>query len=51
MEKAKWLPPKYRGQHENGFPKSADYERENNYPILWNIRDGLKRECIANGEL
>ena len=25
------------------------YERENNYPISWNVTDGLKRDCIANG--
>lgn len=27
------------------------YERENNYPILWTVSDGLKRDCIANGKL
>jgi len=27
------------------------YERENNYPILWNVSDGLKRDCIYNGTL
>lgn len=26
------------------------YERENNYPILWNAIDGLKRDMIANGK-
>jgi hypothetical protein len=26
------------------------YERENNYPIMWNVTDGLKRDCIANGK-
>ena len=25
------------------------YEREKNYPILWNVSDGLKRDCVANG--
>ena len=25
------------------------WERENNYPVLWNVSQGLKRECIANG--
>ena len=24
------------------------YERENNYPILWNVRHGLKREMKEN---
>ena len=26
-------------------------EREKNYPILWAVSEGLKRECVANGEL
>lgn len=29
----------------------ALYERERNYPILWTVSDGLKRDCIANGKL
>ena len=51
MAAAHWLPKKYNGYHENGFPKSANYERENNYPIYWNVSDGLKREMIQNGTL
>jgi hypothetical protein len=27
------------------------YERENNYPIIWDVSDGLKRDCVANGEM
>lgn len=27
------------------------YEMDNNYPILWTVSDGLKRDCIANGEI
>ena len=27
------------------------YERENEYPILWNVSKGLKRDCIANGKV
>lgn len=27
------------------------YEMENGYPINWNVTDGLKRDCIANGTL
>lgn len=49
---AKWLPPKYRGKDENsacGFDRSMYYERENNYPIIWNVTLGLKRDMIANG--
>lgn len=26
-------------------------EREHNYPILWTVSEGLKRDCIANGKL
>lgn len=46
MARAKWLPPEYRGdKHE-----ALNYERNNNYPIDWNVSGGTKRECIANGE-
>jgi hypothetical protein len=50
MAKAGWLPEKYRSnqiQSENSFYM---YERENNYPIMWNVTDGLKRDCVANGK-
>ena len=50
MSAAKWLPVKYRGRYENGSGKAWAYERDNNYPILWNVSDGRKRECVANGE-
>lgn len=49
MAEAKWLPVKYRGRNKNGSSMSHMYERENNYPIDWNVYDGLKRDCIANG--
>lgn len=45
MAKAKFLPVKYRGENRQYL-----YERENNYPILWTVLDGLKRDCIANGK-
>lgn len=44
MASAKWVPAKYRGRH------AYCYERDNKYPIQWNVRDGSKRECKANGE-
>jgi len=44
MAKEKWLPVKYREKSSQHM-----YERENNYPILWNVTDGLKRDCVANG--
>jgi hypothetical protein len=48
-----WLPGKYTKDsiidqyHERLFM----YERQNNYPIIWNVSDGLKRDMVANGEL
>ena len=27
------------------------FEREHNYPILWAVSPGLKRDCVANGKL
>ena len=53
MLKAEWLPIEY----VDGYGYSKDkkdvfrYEIDNNYPILWTVSDGLKRDCIANGEL
>jgi hypothetical protein len=44
MAKAKWIPKLYRDLQYL-------YERENNYPIQWNVTEGLKRDCIANGVL
>lgn len=42
MLKAGWMPEKYND--ENDYL----YERENNYPIYWDIKDGLKRDAINN---
>lgn len=44
MVKNKWINPQYEGQ-------IYLYERENNYPIIWIVTDGLKRDCISNGVL
>ena len=47
MADAKWLPVKYRS-----IDAQFQYERENNYPILWDLsRFCLKRDCVANGIL
>ena len=46
MADAKWLPVKYRS-----IDAQFQYERENNYPILWTMSEGLKRDCVANGKL
>ena len=48
MAENKWLPVKYRKddiQDNNSF---YYYERENNYPIHWNVKDGLKRDMYRN---
>jgi len=44
MHAAGWFPAKYDDK------TCWCYERENNYPILWNVADGSKRDCVANGE-
>lgn len=53
MNENKWLPPRYSRKDKEGRPPAYlyAYERENDYPIMWNVRRGLKRECVANGEL
>lgn len=40
MDKAGWLPSKYADKNRYSF------ERENEYPIMWNVSSGLKRDCI-----
>ena len=54
MAENKWLPPKYRDCPRTARDGSKRYrrlyERENNYPIHWSVTDGLKRDCVANGE-
>lgn len=27
------------------------FERDQNYPILWTVSEGLKRDCVANGKI
>lgn len=44
MSDHKWLPVKYRG--ENAF----NYNRENNYTILFEVIDGLKRDMVNNAK-
>ena len=45
MLKAGWLGDKYN--KDNAYL----FERENDYPISWNVHSGLKRECVANGKV
>lgn len=45
MLKAGWLPSQYNNDNK------YSYERENNYPIYWNVSNGLKRDCVRNGIL
>lgn len=45
MLKAGWLPKEYNEKNKYSF------ERDNEYPIIWEVSDGLKRDCVANGKL
>jgi|WetSurMetagenome_2_1015567.scaffolds.fasta_scaffold236270_1 hypothetical protein len=48
MFKEKWIPKKYGVRNQNGIDNLHLFERENNYPILWNVYDGLKRDMKEN---
>ena len=48
MAKANWIPAKYSVKHSNGSDSLHLYDRENNYPIVWNVKDGLKRDLLNN---
>ena len=50
MARAGWIPAKYNEPQPQGGTACLMYERENNYPILWDVSDGLKRDCVANGK-
>ena len=50
MLEAGWLPEQYGEKLPSGGTNVYAYERENNYPILWNVSDGLKRDMVANGK-
>lgn len=45
MAEAGWLPKKYTSETVYA------YDRENKYPIIWTVSDGLKRDMVANGVL
>ncbi len=51
MLDAGWLPIRYKRETATTSNSSYLYERENNYPILWTVSQGLKRDCVANGIL
>jgi hypothetical protein len=42
MAGCKWIPAEYRDGNQ------WLYERENNYPIMWNVTDGRKRDSHNN---
>lgn len=50
MLTAGWIPAKYGEKLKHGGDTTYLYERENKYPIMWNVTDGLKRDCIKNGK-
>ena len=41
MKKADWIRPR--------LGELYSYDRLHNYPMIWIVSHGLKRECIANG--
>ena len=49
MAEHKWLPVKYRSTDMRADLNILTYERDNHYPIVWNVTDGLKRDMVANG--
>jgi hypothetical protein len=49
MKVAGWLPKKYCTPSSIGGYAFYSYERENQYPIYWDVTDGLKRDCVNNG--
>lgn len=51
MFDAGWFPKKYHLKWGTGQLGVFDYERLENYPILWTVSEGLKRDCVANGLL
>lgn len=51
MMKNGWLPKKYHDTHMGHDNNIYAYERENKYPILWEVSDGLKRDAVQNGTL
>ena len=50
MYEAGWIPKRYGKRHDNRSDRLFAYERENNYPIIWIVTDGLKRDMVANGK-
>lgn len=30
---------------------AQSYDRDNGYPIIWNVSDGLKRDAVENGDV
>jgi len=50
MRAARWIPKRYGEVQASGGTRVGSYERENDYPILWTVTKGLKRDCVANGK-
>lgn len=48
MAENNWLPEKYLNKGAKNSTLYHLYERENNYPIIWHVYDGLKREMKRN---
>jgi hypothetical protein len=43
MAEEKWIPARYRQDVYR-------YEREEGYPVFWHVQQGIKSDCLANGE-
>lgn len=48
LAELKKIPAKYRGKHESGAGKWYMYERENNYPIYWDMKRDQKKKDVKN---
>jgi hypothetical protein len=49
MHGVKWINNDVYSADLNKGKNVMLFERENDYPIMWNISDGLKRDCVKNG--
>jgi hypothetical protein len=46
LEANKRIPVKYRGRHENGSSKHWMWERENDYPVIWQVIDVQRKKDL-----
>ena len=51
MASVKWIPKRFRESDVRTTGGIGSWERLTNYPVLWNVSEGLKRDAVENGEL